>query len=272
MRRADTLVYMARIASFTLLATALLCLTGCPPQQDKRQNHLRLIADAQANYDKKLYSRTIEIAGDVLSDSPEPAEAAQALYLRSLGNAFSQKRPAAYADAKAAAAKAPDGDTRWRATAFLGTLFFEDEDWGGAAQAYGEAIDAGAPNPPLDFLLFRCGQSLERSGRWADAQPMFNRIVYTLPRGNYSDASLRRLQSRPSNFAIQCAVIFGDRKNAEKMVVDLKAKGFAAYFIPERRADKPANIVLVGRYSTYREAQKELSRVRGYVADAVIWP
>lgn len=258
-----------RLNVLTLLP--LLFLTGCETTKRDR-DHDALLAAGQASLDKKQYGRVIEDANAILKEGENTPAAASAYYLRGVARAMSNQRAAGYQDLqKAVGLAGEDDEVAWRSYSMIGVMSFEDEKWPAAAAAFASAEARKPDNPPLDFILYRLGQSLERCGRWSDAQAVFRRIVYELPKGNYSDAALRRIETKPDYFAIQCGV-FAERRYADKLLAELKSGGLAARIQPEKREGTPHYVVLVGRYASWAEATRNLPGVMRYVPKALIWP
>ena len=122
-----------------------------------------------------------------------------------------------------------------------------------------------------DWFLYRLGQALERTGRWADARAKFQRVVNEFPTGPVTPNARRRLALNLDHFSIQCGV-FQKKENATRVAADLGRQRFASGVYRDARPEGDHWVVRVGRYSTYAEAQDALARIKSHVADAVIWP
>lgn len=118
-----------------------------------------------------------DIARQVAEQVPPASFArfdAQALRLRALldegrgAEAVAQARQMAQTDADARA---------WR---LLGDMLAETDDFAGAADAYARARErTGEKEDPA--LMLQLGGALERSGRWAEAKPLLERVVALAP-------------------------------------------------------------------------------------------
>jgi tetratricopeptide (TPR) repeat protein len=162
-------------------------------------------------------------------------------------------------------------EVTWKAYVVLGYLHFEEEQWEPALRAYSAALSRMPPEPPIDEVCFNLGQCYERLGRWVEAQVFFRRITERYLFSKIAVKAQRRLDIRPTHFAVQCGA-FRQLDNAERMQADLEQKGLLAYIREERRGSTTLHIVLVGRYATYDEGQRGLATVQQYVSDALLWP
>ncbi len=118
-----------------------------------------------------------EIARTVAEETPPGSFAwfdAQATGLRAL---LEQGRDA---EAVAQARQMAQAGTDPRAWRLFGDMLSETDDFAGAADAYARARDLnGDREDPA--LLLQLGGALERSGRWAEAKPMLERVVALAP-------------------------------------------------------------------------------------------
>jgi tetratricopeptide (TPR) repeat protein len=257
-----------RTALFTVVGLAgLVAAAGCHGLSEQRQ----WLAEGEEAYRQQQYSQAVQrltLVADAAADRPEGQ---RALYVRALARLKGGQRLAARADLTTCLETASDPEIRWRGFTTLGTIDYEDGQWGSAARSYSVASDAAPHGPPTDVILYRCGLCCERSGHWAEARRPYQRIVSEFPSSNLASAAARRLRLNADCFAVQCGV-FSQGQNAERLVSDLRREGLSAYVRPEPRAEGNVQVVLVGRLARYDEALRELARVKGYVPGAVLWP
>ncbi|MBU0639497.1 MAG: SPOR domain-containing protein [Planctomycetes bacterium] len=259
---------MSYLARMGCLIIGVALLAGCNGLTEQQRMWL---AEGSRAYDRQQYSRAIDKLTLFLSEVQDQPEVAQALYVRAMSAAQSGRRADAHADLRACIEASQDVETTWRAYVVLGTLHFEDRRWQEASAAYAQAAELMPALPPADLVLYRLGICYERSGQWGRALLPYRRIVGGFPRSGVAEAARRRLVLKTDHFAIQCGA-FSQRKNAENLVITLERQGLTPYIQPEQRTTKVMHVVLVGRYATYEEAQQNLSRVRQYVDDALLWP
>jgi len=208
---------------------------------------------------------------DFLGQVNNRPETARALYTRGMARALLGQRAWAYADLQRAALETNEPQLTWQPHAALGILYFEDDNWAAAAQAFAGAVERMPSVAPKDALLFRLGMCQERTGHWSAAQAPYRRVVSEFPQGVYAATAERRLQLNADHFAVQCGV-FSRIENANQLLASLKQHGLRPQVRPEDRKGTSCYVVLEGRYASYQEANQALSRVRTYVPDAVLWP
>ena len=249
-----------------LFASPLVALlTACQPTAPRT-----LLLDGEAAYERADYRQAIDLLSNYL-DANAPTELLpRARYARGLSQARLGDRPAAYRDLEAAA-QAADPEVAWRASLVLGTLNFEDERWAAAARQYAAAAEKMPSGPPLDTVLWRLGQSQERSGQWREAAEAFRRLLTALPESNLAPVARRRLVLSADHFSIQCGV-FDDADAATAFADTLSEKGLPSFVRTEPREGQFRRVVLVGRFATYDAAVDQLATVRRHVPDAILWP
>lgn len=254
-------------AALVLAALALTVLPACNGLNERQRAWL---SEGERAYHGKQYGVAVQKLSSFLSEVPQGPDAARAAYVRGQARALLGQRQAAYADLQRAA-ETGDTDVAWRAAAALGVLHFEDEHWAAAAQNLQRAVDRMPKQPPMDALLFRLAVSLERAGRWSDGLAAHRRIASEFPSSTYAARANRRLQARPTYFAVQAGA-FSQAASAERLAADLRQGGLDAHVRPEARDGGALYLVLVGRAASYDAAKALHNQVRGHVPDAVIWP
>jgi len=252
----------------TILVGSLLMIGGCGELTQQQQVWL---AEGQRAFENKQYPQAIRKLSMFLDEVHQQPEVTQALYIRGMSHALSGLRAEAYGDLRQCVSGPEDPEVTWRAQVALGTLNFEDERWDDAGQAYGTAAKTMPVAAPLDTVLFHIGECYERTGRWSAAQASYRQLVDQLPRSNLADDARRRLQLEADHFAVQCGV-FSRPENAGRQQSQLKENDVDAYVRRELRGGKTVYVVLVGRFTAYADARRQLAAVRAVVPDAVLWP
>jgi len=228
------------------------------------------VLSGERAYAGRDYRTAVAELSRYVNTYPRGPETGRARYVRALAYARTNARAHAYADLSHAT-RDDAREVRWRSNVLLGTLCFEDGRWSDAATAYGAAAREMRAAPPMDNVLWRLGQSLERAGRWTEARGAFERLAREFPRSQLADGARRRLELRPTHFAVQAGV-FTQASSADRLADQLSQKGLAAYVRREPRRGVLVNVVLVGNHASYEAAWQQATTVRHYVSNAVIWP
>lgn len=259
----------ARLRSRGLLAClALAAAAGC--QGPEKRDYPTLLAEGERAFESRRYADADRILTQVANQADAADLRARALYVRGMTRAAAGNRLGGYADLRLAVDRG-DEDVKWRAMGVFGVMQFEDKNWAAAERALATATSRMPVGPPMDAYLFRLGLTRERLGKWNDALKAYEQIQRNMPDGQYGAMARRRLQIRPDHFAVQCGV-FQQTASAERQAADLRRKGFDANVRREDRGGQSYYVVVVGRFGSYDDAVQSLRRVKGYVADAVLWP
>ncbi len=253
---------------FTTVTVLSAVLVGCAAPG---QEEFGLLLHGEQAFRAGHYERSVDRLSRYLTSAGGAAHADRARYVRGMAQARLQRRASAYNDLQWAAGHADDTDVRWRSHAVLGIMHFEDSRWRTAARHLSAAAGLMPDGPPKDALLYRWGLSLERSGDWAASRRPYQLVITNFADGPYAKLTRRRLELRADHFAVQCGV-FSQSRNARSMANELRTNGLDTHVRTELRGGTTRYVVLVGRYETYDVAIAALARVRGYVADAVLWP
>lgn len=260
----------------TPLAAIALFMTGCANELTREQK-AQLFAGESA-YSRKEYPRAVDELSKFLASVKDRPEVGRAQYVRGLAEARQERRGDAQRDFRAAAA-GKDADAAWRAKFMLGVIAFEDEQWQEAAaqfeavrrEATGKRVEGVGDAPSLDAGMYRLGISYERLGRWEDSRRMLTSLTREHPQSRYAEEARRRLALGAHAYSVQCGA-FANSTNAEKLQRDLRARGLNAVVRNERRDSGVYSVVLVGEYSTFAEAKRQLATIRPNVPDARLWP
>lgn len=256
----------------TVVSVAALCVLSAGCAQGLTEQQRTWLADGQRHYERKDYARSIGSLTHFLNEVREGPEIGEALYVRGMSYAQSGARKAAYADLRRAAKVQTETETFWRANVVLGTLHFEDRQWGEAARRFRTALDRMPAERPRDAVLFRFGLCHERMGRWSAARPYYQAVLKEFPTSGFADGARRRLRQSAHNYAVQCGA-FRTRSNADRLNHELRQKGLDTYVHDTVRGKTPLYVVLVGRYTNYDEAVAAHKAIkRDFVPDAVLWP
>jgi tetratricopeptide (TPR) repeat protein len=248
---------------------AALALCGCGGMTAQQQGWLK---EGREAYDARYYRQAVERLSLFLQQVDQGPEAAQAYYLRGSARLHMGDFGAGLVDLRNCINLDADTDATWRAYTSVGMLRYEDGAWAEARDALAAAVarmPRNAESRPL--VLFRQAACCERTGRWGEARRLFAQIVSEHGDSAAAEGARRRLALGADHFAVQCGV-FADPGNADRMMADLRRKGFDTYRREEPRGRSMVHVVLFGRFDNYTEMLRQLGAVRREIPGAVPWP
>ena len=260
--------------TWALLAclTATFASAGCAGPSPREQ----LKAGYQA-FEEQRFADATAAADKVLAEEPGRG-AAEALYLKgriaekrardvndpTQARRLLQEARSAYGRALALKPPAPlDSGIRSQ----LANVAYFQEDYATAVRE-GTAAAGGSGVQPEDkaWVLYRVGLSLQRLGRFADADRTFKQVQQTLP--NSLPARRAMLHQGARAFHVQVGT-FTDAANAQRTIQALRAEGYA----PVRSTDPTGKqIIGVGPVPTYEQAKSLQARLSLRYADTLILP
>jgi len=147
-------------------------------------------------------------------------------------------------------------------------------DWKDAAARYQMLLGGHAGALPRTRVMLRLSRSLMRSGRWDSARAVCGRLLRTAPTAEVTEAARAGLLfCEMRRYVIQAAA-FSKKSAAEKMAEALRSQGLDARIHTWRTPERTVHQVWIGEFSDYRDAVRELSRVRARerLQDAVVRP
>lgn len=251
------------------VALALFTIAGCAESVPRER--LLLLEQGRGEYEAKRYTSAISKLTQIIEAGGDLPETTEALYLRGMSHALSGQRGRGYADLEAASRSGASREAAWRANVVLGTLRFEDSNWAGAAENLRLAAANMPASPPRDTVIWRLGLCYERLGRWSEARGSLTELVSKYPTSSYSEAANRRLRLGAEHFSVQCGA-FTQPENAANLRLQLQRKNLSAFTNREQGPNGTRYVVLVGKYATYAEAQRNLQAIRAHASDAILWP
>jgi len=207
--------------------------------------------------------------GEVIARNPTSWALSEVHYLRGLSRLKLGRRAEAKDDFRKGATASPGRElTQLYSAVALANLEYEEGNDATAAHLYRQAIEHRDKNLPMDAMLYRLAVSLQRLGRWAEADDVLARLL-----SEHRDSSLidhARSRFRARGFTVQTGA-FADRTNAESLASRLRQEGFEVR-LPPPNGDRMLHAVCVGRYQTYREAAQEAARLRDRGYSALVKP
>lgn len=243
-------------------------LTGCVtlPPAAKQQ-----ISEAEGAYRQGNYPAAIDTLNIVLGQYPDCPESSEAYYLRALCHARQSNKSKAVEDAQRSIRLCKDDDLKAKAHATVATLLWESGKTAAAIHHYSEALKGLPETPPTDLVRFRYGLCLQREGQWGQARGEFTTISQKYPGSELAEHARRMSEWPVDGFKIQCGA-FRDKAEAARLAEKLGRAGLSTKVESQLRSGETLQMVYVGQYSRYEQAQQALRAVRRHVSDSMIVP
>jgi hypothetical protein len=113
---------------------------------------------------------------------------------------------------------------------------------------------------------YRLGMTLQRMGRWSQADPHFQRVGFVSPGSDVAKQAARHANCRA--WTVQAGSL-ANRASADAMAAAIKALGLPASVQPDR-SPQPRFAVYVGRFDQYSAAADMLRTVKPHQSDAFL--
>lgn len=151
----------------------------------------------------------------------------------------------------------------------LGDIAYERQDMGLAESMYRDAL-AGMDEtkPPADEVRYRLGQTLQRLGRWQDADLHFSRVMYL-----FGDSESARRAGRlfhSTAWTVQMAAM-KDKRAADALAQQYRTANQLETVVRPVPSDAgPLLAVQAGRFPTYDMAAAAMAKVRAVNPNAYV--
>lgn len=268
---------MARMRQHGQLATqarwlwavvALALVSGCAelPAAAKQQK-----LDAENAYRNQNYQAATNTLNTLLAQYPDHPESAEAYYLRALCHVKQSNKARATEDAQQCVRLSKQPDLTAKACAMAGELLSESGKSAAAISHFAEALKKLPETPPTDLVRYRYAICLQREGRWAEARQQYTAICKGYPSSSLAEPAKRMLEWPYDYFVVQCGA-FRDKAEAAKLVEKIKQSGLKPRIETRSRSGETLQVVCVGQYPRYDQAQEACRAVQRQVKDASIAP
>ena len=259
---------LAKKTQWLVAALTVSFSVGCAelPEAAKQQK-----ADAANAYQGQNYQAAMTALNDFLKNYPDRPESAEAYYLRALCEEKQSKKTKAGEDAQHCIRVSKDAALTAKAHAMVATLLFESGKTSAALPHFAGAIKALPDIPSADLLRYNYATCLQREGQWKQARMEFAAVTQRFPSSPLA-GNAKRMNEWPNDFfSIQCGA-FRDKSEAAKLVEKLKSAGLGARVESRSCSGEALQMVFVGQYPRYEQAQSALRTVQRQVKDASIAP
>lgn len=260
----------ATLKKYVLVGTAAIFLGACVGCVTISPDGVTLLKSANTDYESNRFSAAETQAALFIQKYHNSPVVAEAYYVRGMARFQQQQYAGAEADFNLAIENSKRGDLNARAHWMLGRLAMQRDDSNGGVAHFREAIKGLPEGDAKAEVYYRYGVALRRIGQWDEARPCLARVVDGYPRTDWAKYARRQIAWQWRYFSIQCGV-YRQSKNAQEQVARLRSLGMDARQEMINAGD-PQYYILVGQYSTYRDARASLNRVRMVVKDAIVIP
>ena len=246
----------------SVLAILFLALGGCTtPLLNKNDDKV-----FSAGYDDFRAGRFPDADrkfSEVIADNPQSPALSEVYYFRGLTRLQQSRRAEARADFQAGATHSGRELTQVYSMTALANLEYEDGHDQQAVKLYRTVLEHHVSGLPADSVLYRLGVSLQRLGRWNEADETFARLLKDHPDSPLAAEARRRTQA--DSFTLQAGA-FTDRAKAETLAARLRQDGYPVVLTVVAAGGQTFHVVNVGHYHTAAEAQTASSRLaaKGY--------
>ncbi len=151
----------------------------------------------------------------------------------------------------------------------LADCAFMKGDFRKAARIYRSLLDAECISQPR--TLYQLAESSLRAGDTAEARRRFEQLVSTYSDSKYAETARVKLRSGLDVFRIQAGA-FSIRSNADRLRNRLIQKGFPAYIELSHLNGTTLYCVRIGRFDSWREAERKAAEVRRTGFHATVVP
>lgn len=193
-----------------------------------------------------------------LRSNPEATSRGEVYYYRGQALVHLRRRDEAMNDFQQALATKPGQPILDFIRVAIGNFYYEEGRDAKALEWYSQALRDPVSQLPMDQLSLRAGVSLQRVGRWQDADKYFQHVIDNFPATPAALEASRRLHA--TAFAVQVGA-FSTAAAAQQELARLRQKGFDARIVPASRPGQTLQAVQVGRARTYVEAQTLAQRL-----------
>jgi tetratricopeptide (TPR) repeat protein len=269
---------MRGISLVSLLSIVLTVLAGCSSDNTPSGHRGTDPGDLAAGFaalEQQQYDAAIAAADRQLQSNPGGRGSAEAHYLR--GRVYEQRVASSSADAAAnlqsargayiqALARSPEPKLEGLIRAGVANVAYWQEDYTTAAQQWQAAYPLLEQPPAKSYALYRIGLSMQRMGRFDEADKVFAEVQRLYPG---TDAAQRAKDHQGHRaFSVQVAT-FASPQNASNAIASLRSMGLTP---SQTRSAAGHYVVMVGPVATYPAAKALQARISAHFPDALIVP
>ena len=256
---------MRNALAIVLTAAAVV---GCNGPKKLTPEGERLLQQGKDAFDRGDDAAAIARMDRFVTDNVGMVGVDQAYYYRGRAKYRGKDLPGAAADMDQAVARTEDDGLRASARIVLGDIAYDRGQMASAAESYGQALDEiPLGKKPADHALFRLGCTLQRQGKWVQADLRFDRLIYLFPKSKVAALAGRRI--RGVAWTVQVGA-YRKKSRADQAAAALRADRLAAEVRPILQEGRPLFLVQAGRFQGYDQAAARLPELRRLHPDAFV--
>jgi TolA-binding protein len=246
------------VASLLFLLVVAMATPGCGGPLSQADHQLFL--DAHRNFQSGNYAAADAKFTQVIGRNQSSDALSELCYFRGLTRLKQGRRAEAREDFRRGATARGRELTQVYSAVALANLDFDDGNDASAANLYSQALDHQVKDLQTDAILYRLAVSLQRLGRWDEADRRLAKLLSDYDDSPFAAAARRRFQA--THFAIQAGA-FASRSNADTQAAKIRTEGYPVTVTVSEGGGKVLHVVTVGRFRTYAEASSAATRLRG---------
>src|SRR5262245_21193681 len=250
------------------MASSSLFLTGCTEMSADAKTKM---VQAEKDYRSGHVAESRTKLDDIIKQYPKAKDAPEAYYLRAQCHAQAGNKGMAQSDIERCLALSQNGDLTARAHAMAATLAYESGDMQRATEHYRQAFKNLPARPQYDLARYRYGLCLAQQGEWKYAGQQWQEVVSKYSVSEMAQQVQRMLSWPGDFFSIQCGA-YREKNTALKQKDELLRTGINARVETRQRSGETLQMVYVGQYPRYDQAQSAVRNIQKKVPGAVIVP
>lgn len=257
----------SRRTRWAALAVAFL-LPGCGEPKPVTPEGLRLLERGKLAYRAGDNPAAIQDMSQFLTQFDGSAEAVQAFYYRARARFNVNDFAGARADALKVLGATEDPQLLASAEIVLGNIEYNLNNAPAAEQHYTAAL-THIPDTaePADYALFWLAATLQREGKWEDADLKFDRLIFRFPHCEWSDLARKRIRGRA--WTVQLGA-FESRPSADQAAENFRQSGLDAQVVRAGGQDRVLFRVQSGRFDNYDRAVASMEALPARPGDAFV--
>ena len=249
------------IAGWLLAALAVVA-AGCARGPLGKES-LETFRAGHASFQQGDYGAAERQFGEVVRRNPTSWALSEVCYFRGLARLQLGRREDAKKDFRRGATLYGRELTQVYSAVALANMEFEEGGDATAVHLYRQALDHPVKGLPVDGVLYRLGVSLQRLGRWREADEVLARLISAHGGSAWVGAARRRFQA--THFTIQVGA-FADPRNARALGEKVGSEGLPVSVSVVAAGGKTLHAVCAGRFRTHQEARASAAslKAKGY--------